>query len=180
MGNKIKREQIEPITKVEIEAVFTGEITTHTHPADSTKAPLNSPSLTGTPTAPTAAAGTNTNQIATTAFVLANARPYKVYTALLSQSGTDAPTATVLENTLGGTVVWSRLSVGDYRATLTGAFVLSKTHVMLTNSVNPFFTTVGNKTKGSVDTVILLTQTTAGLNADDRLQGTPIEIRVYN
>jgi hypothetical protein len=36
------------------------------------KADINSPALTGTPTAPTAAAGTNTNQIATTAFVLAN------------------------------------------------------------------------------------------------------------
>jgi len=35
------------------------------------KAPLASPALTGTPTAPTAAAGTNTTQIATTAFVSA-------------------------------------------------------------------------------------------------------------
>ncbi len=35
------------------------------------KAPLESPSLTGTPLAPTAAAGTNTTQIATTAFVTA-------------------------------------------------------------------------------------------------------------
>ena len=35
----------------------------------STYAPLNSPDFTGTPTAPTAAAGTNTTQIATTAFV---------------------------------------------------------------------------------------------------------------
>lgn len=34
-----------------------------------TKAPLASPALTGTPTAPTATAGTNTTQIATTAFV---------------------------------------------------------------------------------------------------------------
>lgn len=33
---------------------------------------------------------------------------YAIYTALLSQSGTDDPTATVLENTLGGTVVWTR------------------------------------------------------------------------
>ena len=32
-------------------------------------APLSSPALTGTPTAPTATAGTNTTQIATTAFV---------------------------------------------------------------------------------------------------------------
>ena len=36
-----------------------------------TKAPTASPSLTGTPKAPTAAAGTNTTQIATTAFVTA-------------------------------------------------------------------------------------------------------------
>lgn len=35
------------------------------------KAPLASPALTGTPTAPTAAAGTNTTQVATTAFVQA-------------------------------------------------------------------------------------------------------------
>jgi len=37
------------------------------------KAPLASPTLTGTPTAPTAAVSTNTTQIATTAFVIANA-----------------------------------------------------------------------------------------------------------
>lgn len=37
--------------------------------AISSKADLNSPSLTGTPTAPTAASGTNTTQLATTAFV---------------------------------------------------------------------------------------------------------------
>jgi hypothetical protein len=36
------------------------------------KAPLVSPALAGTPTAPTAAPGTNTTQVATTAFVLAN------------------------------------------------------------------------------------------------------------
>lgn len=41
----------------------------HVHPSDSTKAPLASPALTGTPTAPTATAGTNTTQIANTAFV---------------------------------------------------------------------------------------------------------------
>ena len=32
-------------------------------------APLNSPAITGVPTAPTAASGTNTTQLATTAFV---------------------------------------------------------------------------------------------------------------
>jgi len=35
-------------------------------------------------------------------------KPYKVYTVLLSQSGTSAPTAIVLENTIGN-IVWSSL-----------------------------------------------------------------------
>jgi hypothetical protein len=43
----------------------------HRHPTDTTRAPLNSPAFTGTPTAPTAASSTNTTQIATTAFVKA-------------------------------------------------------------------------------------------------------------
>jgi hypothetical protein len=41
----------------------------HVHGTDTTRAPLASPALTGTPTAPTATLGTNTTQIATTAFV---------------------------------------------------------------------------------------------------------------
>lgn len=51
---------------------------------------------------------------------------YLVYTALLSQSGTNAPVATVLENTLGGTVVWTYSSTGNYQATLAGAFPANK------------------------------------------------------
>lgn len=41
----------------------------HVHPTDTSRAPLASPSFTGTPTAPTAAAGTSTTQVATCAFV---------------------------------------------------------------------------------------------------------------
>ncbi len=46
----------------------------------------------------------------------------KVYRALLTQSGGHAPTATVLENTLGGTVVWTYSNEGIYVGTLAGAF----------------------------------------------------------
>ena len=41
----------------------------HVHPTDTSRAPVASPTFTGTPKAPTAAAGTNTTQIATTEFV---------------------------------------------------------------------------------------------------------------
>jgi hypothetical protein len=46
----------------------------HVHPSDSSKAPLASPALTGTPSAPTAAINTNTTQIATTAFAVGQAK----------------------------------------------------------------------------------------------------------
>ena len=48
---------------------FTGTVTIPSGASISDFAPLASPSLTGTPLAPTAAGGTNTTQIATTAFV---------------------------------------------------------------------------------------------------------------
>jgi hypothetical protein len=50
------------------------------------KADLASPALTGTPTAPTATLGTNTTQIATTAFVLANA-PAAPVTSVAGRTG---------------------------------------------------------------------------------------------
>lgn len=62
---------------------------------------------------------------------------YLVYSALLTQSGTDAPVATVLQNTLGGTVVWTRNSTGQYLGTLAGAFTLNKTVVPPFDSGNP-------------------------------------------
>jgi len=55
--------------------------------AINSKANTNSPTLTGTPLAPTASAGTNTTQIATTAFVLANGVPSG---AIMMWSGTIA------------------------------------------------------------------------------------------
>jgi hypothetical protein len=52
-------------------------------------------------------------------------QPYKVYTALLNQTlGGGAPTARILENTLG-VISWSYLDVGIYYGTLTSAFTVS-------------------------------------------------------
>lgn len=103
---------------------------------------------------------------------------YKVYTALLSQSGTSAPTATVLENTLGGTVVWTRSSAGVYAATLAGGFTSDKTWWSPRNS--------GSAPSGfwlelswqDADTMSLLTLDGMTLS-DDAMLTTPIEIRVY-
>jgi hypothetical protein len=52
----------------------------HVHPVDTSRAPLASPTFTGVPAAPTAAPGTNTTQIASTAFVQAAAAAAGVQT----------------------------------------------------------------------------------------------------
>lgn len=54
------------------------------------------------------------------------------YVAILTQTGTNAPVATVLENSLGGTVVWTRTGTGTYEGTLTTAFPVDKTHILVT------------------------------------------------
>lgn len=41
---------------------------------------------------------------------------YKVYSALLTQSGTNPPVATILENTLDTPIVWEYIGVGEYSA----------------------------------------------------------------
>ena len=68
------------------DANYTTTITT----ALGTKAPLASPALTGTPTAPTAAANTDTTQIATTAFAKAEADAAEA--AAISAAASDATT----------------------------------------------------------------------------------------
>lgn len=136
--------------------------------------------FTGTPTAPTATAGTNTTQIATTAFVQ-GIKPYKVYTALLSQSGTSAPTATVLENTLGGTIVWSRSNTGQYIGTLTGAFTDQKT-IIFVNRSNPAATAFDTNMAANVININTVGYTTFSNSAyvDGQTNSASIEIRVYN
>jgi hypothetical protein len=51
----------------------------------------------------------------------------KIYTALLSQSGTSDPTATILGTNEIGAIIWTRNSTGNYTGTLTGAFTNNKT-----------------------------------------------------
>lgn len=52
---------------------------------------------------------------------------YLEYSALISQTTTNAPTVTVIRNELSGTVVWTRSATGIYLGTLSGAFTENKT-----------------------------------------------------
>jgi hypothetical protein len=101
-------------------------ISSATQTALNAKAPLASPSLTGTPTAPTATSGTNNTQIATTAYVdsavagIVDSAPETLNTLneLAAALGDDANFATSVSNSIGSKVAKS----GD---TMTGALTLS-------------------------------------------------------
>jgi hypothetical protein len=56
-------------------------------------------------------------------------KPYKVYTALLTQTGTNAPTFTILENTLGITLTPSYTGTGSYQITTNVALPLATTTI---------------------------------------------------
>ena len=64
----------------------------HVHPTDTSRAPLASPALTGTPTAPTPATGTRTTQLATTAFVGAESQIAAPTGSVYTFAGATVPT----------------------------------------------------------------------------------------
>lgn len=108
---------------------------------------------------------------------------YKVYTVLITQSSTSAPTVKVLKNTLSGAIVWTRTGAGQYLGTLNSAFTADKTFTMV-NEKGQFGAFVDNTQevelgRETANTVILGTSID-GIYSDGTLTDTPIEIRVYN
>lgn len=103
--------------------------------------------------------------------------PYRSYTALLSQAGTDAPVATILENTLGVTPVWSYAAEGQYNLTSAGAFDMDKTTISVGNY--PDTLSYSRNVNGNILRVETKLDATMAL-ANDCLNRTMIEIRVYN
>ena len=84
----------------------------HKHPTDTTRAPLASPTFTGTPTAPTAADGTNTTQLASTAFVQAAVGGY------------------LLKSTTGGTVTLTDAEASNPVIAFSGALTSNSVIVL--------------------------------------------------
>lgn len=108
---------------------------------------------------------------------------YKIYRALLTQSGASAPTVVVLENTIGS-IVWTRVGPGVYSANLRAAFPVNKTFCSATFSNKD--AAGGGKSIGisrnSDNTVLLRTaDSLIGSSSVDglMLEPTSIEILVY-
>lgn len=102
-------------------------------------------------------------------FELEPAQNFSFYAALLNQSGTGDPVATVISNNLGGSIAWTRFTNGEYRGVLAGAFPANKTLVFVTNST-------GGVVAGSrfdSDTIVIVT------SADSVLINASVKIEVY-
>ena len=108
-----------------------------------------------------------------------DSRPYKVYTALLTQTGTNAPVATVLENTLGYEPIYTYGNVGNYGITLNNALfgkiviVEQYKKMIIQNKIVESY--VDND-----DFIVLQSRDLTEVPADNILSDDKIEIRVYS
>jgi hypothetical protein len=102
-------------------------------------------------------------------------RPYNSYTALLTQTGTSAPVATVLENTIG-TITITRSGTGEYTITSSGLFTLNKT----TFDITPIQGFIKQSALSNINTIVFETRSTSNVASDELLASKKLEIRVYN
>lgn len=111
-------------------------------------------------------------------------RPYTVYTSLLTQSGTTAPTPVVLENTLSEVPTWNYVDEGEYTMTVTGStFTVNKTWVII-NAMTDAGSDRGTFGVERVDDNTI--KVWSGLRSpnpvwlNDMLTNISFEVRVYN
>jgi hypothetical protein len=106
---------------------------------------------------------------------------YKVYTALLTQTGVTAPTATVLENTLGD-ITFTYGSAGYYEVNSANLFTEGKTFTIIGSPmegvINGIISGANYQTPNVISINTVNFPTNEGIS--DELYLTPFEIRVYN
>jgi hypothetical protein len=108
-------------------------------------------------------------------------KPYKVYSALLTQSGVADPVATVFENTIGE-ITWTRDSEsnGVYFDDSSSLFTEKIMLLLFANSSDA----EGGQTIYSLqkqsNNRLFLVSALEGTAIDDLLYNTPVEIRIYN
>lgn len=107
----------------------------------------------------------------------ANVRPYKVYLAVINQSGTGAPSSSWNYDEFSTTLTWARTGVGSYTLTSSGTeFANLKTYVQITtgNSILGWIGVVRTSTS------VLTFKTYDGTQtlADSVLSSAQLEIKI--
>lgn len=101
---------------------------------------------------------------------------YKEYNAILNQTGTNAPVATVLSNNIGN-IVWTRNASGEYAGTLAGAFATPTKLMLITTPSNTGV--LQNLERGNDDSVNLYTYDISASGVDGVLVNSAVQIRIY-
>lgn len=105
----------------------------------------------------------------------------RTYVAILNQSGTAAPVATVLHNTLEGDVVWTRSGTGAYVGTLAGQFPVNKMTIIANILSVPPSKKLSSGINSSPDSVLIYqTGAASPYTAQDNMTNAWVEIKVYN
>jgi len=104
---------------------------------------------------------------------------YLKYVCNLNQTGTAAPTVQVLENTIGN-ITWGRTGVGQYAATLNGAFPNNlKVWFSKVNSQGASQTFNATLTHGTSNIIYLIVRAADNTTPTDDIYLATFEIRVY-
>lgn len=107
----------------------------------------------------------------------AQTEPYRVFIALISQTGTNPPTMVIKQNTLGIVPVFGYSAVGLYTLTANGYFPAGQVGCLLQNTVID-----GSRVgiKRQTDNLIMISSfNNGGAAANDLLVNSMLEIRVW-
>jgi len=106
---------------------------------------------------------------------------YTAYTALLTQTGSAAPVATILKNNTTATLTWARTAGGTYTVTADSSIFTANKTVVFMNYGNPPSESYFPKWVRTSNTVITVTTLDEqGALNDAVLNGAAFEIRIYS
>ncbi|ULQ56232.1 hypothetical protein KJS94_16400 [Flavihumibacter rivuli] len=111
------------------------------------------------------------SEIKTTDYLCIKSQDPAVYSAIISQSGTNAPEATIVKNDIGLSITWIRTAQGKFKGTIGTSLDLGKT-IILCNNIQVVCRL------SSPNEIIL--ENTCGVNAwCDGFNNLSVEIKVY-
>jgi hypothetical protein len=124
------------------------------------------------------------DMVATAAILRDKLRGYSVYSAQISQSGSGAPTVTILENTIGD-IVWTRDGAGAYTATLADMFpdvtkvlILTQTSTILISGGTYYYDLLA-QIQDSDSFILGVLDPKNHTGSDNGINQAFIEVRVY-
>lgn len=110
------------------------------------------------------------------AYIVPGINVYDSYTALLTQTSTNAPVATVLSNNLTATLTWARAGTGVYTLTASAATFTANKTIIFINAGSSQSIITGERTSDTVLTV----KTISGGATDSAITNGAFEVRIYS